>query len=209
MTMTNGRYSGAMERLIEEFGRLPGIGRRTAERLAFHILRCERDEALALARAIQDVKSNVRHCSVCFNLTELDPCAICENPARDRRKIMVVEQPRDLASLEQTRAYDGVYHVLLGRLAPLEGVGPSSLSVDALLERIGTLAESGERVEVILGTNPNMEGDGTALYIAEQLSRIAGVVVTRLARGIPAGTQLEYANKAVLSDAITSRQMVK
>ena len=119
---------------------------------------------------------------------------------------MVVEQPRDLSSLEQTRAYDGVYHVLLGRLAPLEGVGPSSLTVDALVERVQRHAEQGQSVEVILGTNPNMEGDGTALHIAGRLHGVPGVRVTRLARGLPAGSQLEFANKAVLSDAITSRQ---
>lgn len=198
-----------MERLIDGFARLPGIGRRTAERLAFHVLRCERPEALSLSQAIQDVKNNVRHCSVCYNLTESDPCEVCADGGRDPLKIMVVEQPRDLVSLEQTHAYDGVYHVLLGRLSPLEGVGPSSLTVEALVERVRGLAEAGRRVEVILGTNPNMEGDGTALYVAERLGPLPNVTVSRLARGIPAGTQLEYANKAVLSDAITSRQAVK
>jgi recombination protein RecR len=122
---------------------------------------------------------------------------------------MVVEQPRDLVSLEQTRAFDGVYHVLLGHLSPLEGIGPSSLTIDALVERVRTLSQTGQPVEVILGTNPNMEGDGTGLYIAERLQGLPGVTVSRLARGIPAGTQLEYANKAVLLDAITSRQSVK
>ena len=194
-----------MERLITEFARLPGIGRRTAERLAFHVLRSGRDEALGLAKAISDVKSNVRPCSICFNLTESDPCPICADPKRDPRKIMVVEQPRDLVSLEQTRAYDGVYHVLLGHLSPLEGVGPANLTIDALTDRVRKLAEGGA-VEIILGTNPNMEGDGTALYLADHLGGISGVSVTRLARGLPAGTQLEYANKAVLSDAIASRQ---
>jgi recombination protein RecR len=206
--MAEARYSASMERLISQFARLPGIGRRTAERLAFHVLRAERGDALALAQAIQDVKNNVRHCSICFNLTENDPCAICADPKRDPRKIMVVEQPRDLVSLEQTRAYDGVYHILLGHLSPLEGVGPANLTIDALAERVGKLSEGG-LVEVILGTNPNMEGDGTLLYVAERLAGIPGVSVTRLARGLPAGTQLEYANKAVLSDAISSRQALK
>lgn len=203
------RYSGSMERLIEQFARLPGIGRRTAERLAFHVLRAGRDEAMGLAQAIRDVKTNVKHCSQCFNLTETDPCSVCADPKRDPLKIMVVEQPRDLISLEQTHAFDGVYHVLMGHLSPLEGVGPSNLTVDALIERVRRLAEGGQPVEVILGTNPNMEGDGTALYIADQLGGVPGVTVSRLARGLPAGTQLEYANKAVLSDAITSRQAVK
>lgn len=207
--MSESRYSASMERLVEGFATLPGIGRRTAERLAFHVLRSNTDEALALAQAIRDVKANVKHCSICFNLTESDPCSICSDARRDPRKIMVVEQPRDLVSLEQTRAYDGVYHVLLGRLAPLEGVGPSSLTIDALVERVQRHAVEGQSVEVILGTNPNMEGDGTALYIAERLAGVSGVTVSRLARGIPAGTQLEYANKAVLSDAISSRQALK
>jgi recombination protein RecR len=204
----NGRHSASMERLIGQFARLPGIGRRTAERLAFHVLRTETQEALALAQAISDVKANVKHCSTCFNLTEEDPCAICADPRRDPRKILVVEQPRDLVSLEQTRAYDGVYHILLGHLSPLEGIGPDNLTIGALADRLGRLADSGP-VEVILGTNPNLEGDGTALYIASRLSEMQGLTVTRLARGLPAGTQLEYANKAVLADAISSRQAVK
>lgn len=205
-------YSESMNRLIDRLGRLPGIGRRTAERLAFHLLKAGRDEALALAQAISDVKNNVRHCSVCYNLTETDPCPICADPRRDQRKILVVEQPRDVISLEQTHAYDGVYHVLLGRISPLEGIGPSDLTIDALVQRITDAPPPPEPApEVILGTNPNLEGDGTALYIAERLTKVArdGVTVTRLARGLPAGTQLEYANKAVLSDAITSRQSVR
>ena len=205
--MKDSGYSESMNRLIEQLGRLPGIGRRTAERLAFHVLKSQRDEAMALAQAINDVKNNVRHCSGCFNLTETDPCPICADPRRDPRKILVVEQPRDVVTLEQTRAYHGVYHVLLGRLSPLEGIGPSDLTIEPLIERVTALAAAGEQPEVILGTNPNLEGDGTALYIAERLARVPrGVVVSRLARGLPAGTQLEYANKAVLSDAIVSRQ---
>lgn len=202
-------YSASMDRLIAEFGKLPGIGRRTAERLAFHVLKTEREEALALATAIRDVKTNVKHCSSCFNLTETDPCPVCGDAKRDACKIMVVEQPRDVVNIEQTRAYEGVYHVLLGRLSPLEGVGESELTVDSLVSRVRNLAASGRAVEVILGTNPNMEGDGTALCVAQRLEGVAGVSVTRLARGLPSGTQIEYANKAVLSDAIHSRQSVK
>lgn len=202
-------YSESMNRLIDRFARLPGIGRRTAERLAFHILKTNKDEALALAGAISDVKNNVRHCSVCYNLTESDPCAICRNDQRDACKVLVVEQPRDVINLEQTGAYNGSYHVLLGHIAPLEGVGPGDLTLAALIDRVTQLADSSEApVEVILGTNPNLEGDGTALHIADRLSRVAGVTVSRLARGLPAGTQLEYANRAVLSDAIVSRQRV-
>ena len=209
----NAAYTDSMNRLIDEFARLPGIGRRTAERLAFHVLKTAPDEALQLAHAINDVKQNVRHCSRCYNLTEADPCAICSDARRDPRKILVVEQPKDVISLEQTGVYGGVYHVLLGHISPLDGVQPSDLAIAPLIERVRALAGEGDGggggVEVILGTNPNMEGDGTALYLAEQLAGIGGVVVTRLARGLPAGTQLEYANKAVLSDAITSRQSIK
>lgn len=202
-------YSASMDRLIAEFARLPGIGRRTAERLAFHVLKTEREEAMALATAIRDVKTNVRHCSICFNLTETEPCPVCGDAKRDACKVMVVEQPRDVVNIEQTRAYDGVYHVLLGRLSPLEGVGESELTIGALVERVKKLAGEGGQVEVILGTNPNMEGDGTALCIAQGLAAVEGVNVTRLARGLPSGTQIEYANKAVLSDAIHSRQSMK
>lgn len=208
--MNDPAYTDAMNRLIGEFARLPGIGRRTAERLAFHVLKSDPEEALGLARAIEEVKTNVRHCSVCFNLTERDPCPICaaaDAGRRNPRRILVVEQPRDLMTLEQTGVYDGVYHVLLGRIAPLEGVGPGDLTLDALVDRARQLADAAdEPVEVILGTNPNVEGDGTALHVADALGGIAKLRVTRLARGLPTGSQLEYANKSVLSDAITSRQ---
>lgn len=205
-----------MNRLIDQFARLPGIGRRTAERLAFHVLKTESADALPLAEAITDVKQNVHHCSQCFNLTEIDPCRICADSRRDQREILVVEEPKDVISLEATGAYRGVYHVLGGHIAPLDGVGAEDLTIDALVRRVDHLAEQAESsddrrapVEVILGTNPNLEGDGTALVIAEQLSGRAGVRVTRLARGLPAGTQLDYANKAVLSDAIVSRQPLR
>lgn len=221
---TNPAYTDSMNRLIAEFARLPGIGRRTAERLAFHVLKSSPDEAMKLAKAIEDVKTHVRHCSVCFNLTEADPCPICdaaEHGKRNPRKILVVEQPKDVILLEQTGVYDGVYHVLLGRIAPLEGVGPGDLTIAALEDRVAALAGSGDvpgaGVEVILGTNPNLEGDGTALTVAQRLARLPGlpgaevpgaeeqVHISRLARGLPAGSQLDYANKSVLSDAIVSR----
>ncbi len=201
-------YTESMNRLIDEFARLPGIGRRTAERLAFHVLKTPEDQARQLARAIDDVKTSVRHCSRCFNLTEADPCPICaaaDAGRRDGRKLLVVEQPKDVIILEQTHSYDGVYHVLLGHIAPLEGVGPGDLTIGPLIERVAELSKTGD-VEVILGTNPNLEGDGTALHIGQRLGEVPNVRVSRLARGLPAGTQLEYANKAVLSDAIQSRQ---
>ena len=202
-------YSDSVNRLIDQFARLPGIGRRTAERLAFHILKANREEAMALAAAVRDVKQNVRNCSVCYHLTEADPCPICSDGRRDQDQILVVEQPRDVINLEQTHSYRGTYHVLLGHLAPLEGIGPETLTVDAMMKRVKRAGQEGRRVEVILGTNPNMEGDGTALYLADQLARHPHVTVTRLARGLPAGSQLEFANKAVLSDAINSRQAMR
>jgi recombination protein RecR len=179
--------------------------------MAFHVLKAETGEALRLARAIEDVKANVRHCSACFNLTDADPCPICADERRDRATLLVVEQPRDLIALEQTGMYKGLYHVLMGRISPLDGVGPGHLTIDHLLRRIG---KPGANVggapirEVVLGLNPTIEGDGTALYIAEQL-RPLGVRVTRLARGVPSGAQLEHANKAVLADAIQGRQAVE
>lgn len=201
-------YPKPVDRLIAEFARLPGIGRRSAERLAFHILKAANDEALALARAIEAVKKTVRHCRVCWNLADADLCEVCADESRDRATVLVVEQPKDLIALEQTGMYRGLYHVLMGRLSPLEGVGPSELTIASLIERLLDPAKNvgGVRVaEIILGLNPTVEGDGTALYLADQL-KDKGVRVTRLARGLPTGSQLEYANKAVLADAIQCRQ---
>ena len=197
-----------VERLIDEFARLPGIGRRTAERMAFHILKAAPEEALRLSQAIADVKEQVRHCSVCHNLTELEVCRICGDPERDASMVLVVEQPKDLIGLEQAGTYRGVYHVLMGRLDPLAGVGPEHLGVEQLLQRVDDPKRNSRGVqvaEVILGLNPNLEGDTTALYLAEALSS-PDLKVTRLARGLPAGSQLEYASKAVLADAIEGRQ---
>ncbi len=199
----------SVERLIAELTRLPGIGRRSAERIAFHVLKCDEPEAMRLARAIEEVKKNVRHCSVCYNLTDADPCPICADERRDRATVLVVEQPRDLIALEQTGMYRGVYHVLMGRLSPLDGVGPDHLTVAALVRRVKEPGIGSTPIrEVVLGMNPTVEGDGTALYVAEQL-RPLGVRVSRLARGVPTGGQLEYANKAVLADAIQGRQAVE
>lgn len=208
-------YPEVMLRLIDELARLPGIGRRSAERLAFHILKSPRDHALGLSRAIADAKQNVRPCRICSNLAGIpgDPqgtlCAVCADPRRDRSTVMVVEQPRDLIALEQTAMYRGVYHVLMGRISPLDGVGPGDLTTADLLARVDDpAANGGEQVrEVILALNPTLEGDGTALYLAEELAS-RGVKVTRLARGVPTGSQLEYANKAVLADAIEGRRPI-
>ncbi len=201
-------YPESVERLIAQFATLPGVGRRSAERLAFHILKSPREEALAIAQAITDVKDRVRHCSICFNLADKDPCAVCADPTRDASLVLVVEQPKDLIILEQTGMYRGAYHVLLGRIAPLEGVGADSLTLSQLIERIERPERNARGAavrEVILGLNPDLEGDTTALHVAERVASL-GVKVTRLARGLPSGSQIEFANKAVLADAIEGRR---
>ena len=187
--------------LVDEFAKLPGIGRKSAERLAYHVLRVHKTEALGLADAIRNVKENVRYCRTCFNLAEQDECAICRDPRRDHTLLCVVEQPRDLIALEQAGTYNGVFHVLLGRIAPLEGVGPEQLTIDPLVERV----RKGAFREVIMGTNPTLEGDGTALYISNALAGLP-VEITRLARGITTGSVLEFANKEILADALSGRQ---
>lgn len=194
-------FAGSVSDLVQQLGKLPGIGRKSAERLAFHILRVPATEAFALADAIRRVRENVHYCRDCFNLAESTRCAICSDAKRDRCQLCVVEQPRDLMSLEQSGAYKGLYHVLLGRIAPLDGIGPDQLTIDPLIDRVA----SGGIVEVIMATNPTVEGDGTALYISNLLSEYP-VRITRLARGITAGSVLEYANKEVLADALTGRQ---
>ncbi|MBL4809161.1 MAG: recombination protein RecR [Phycisphaerales bacterium] len=202
-----------MRDLIERLNGLPGIGIRSAERLAFHILKSDPAEAVALAGAIRAVKDSVRHCKVCFNLSDDDVCGICRDGRRDRSLICVVEQPKDLIALEQTGMYRGLFHVLMGRLSPLDGVGPEDLTVSHLVGRVRASQEAGAgdgRVrieEILLGLNPTLEGDGTALYLAEELACF-GVKVTRLARGVPTGSSLEFANKAVLADAIAGRQVM-
>lgn len=201
-------YPEAVDRLIDQMSRLPGIGRRTAERLAFFILKSEESDAMALAKAVADVKRTVQHCSACFNLTDADPCPLCADPKRERHTVLVVEQPKDLIALEQTGMYRGLYHVLMGRLSPIEGVGPGDLTIARLLQRLDNPEDNpgGEKItELVLGLNPNLEGDGTALYIADEAKK-RGVKTSRLARGLPSGSQLEYANKAVLADAIQGRQ---
>lgn len=187
--------------LIDQFARLPGIGKKSAERLAYHILRLHKTEALGLANAIRDVKENVRYCDNCHNLAERELCNICEDPRRDTTRICVVEQPRDLMALEQSSAYGGLYHVLLGRVAPLDGIGPEHLTIDHLVERV----RKGTVREVVMATNPNTEGDGTALYISNLLQDF-DVEVTRLARGVTTGSVLEHTNKEILADALSGRQ---
>ncbi len=194
-------YSQTIERLIAELGKLPGIGPRSAERIAFYILKASEGEAFALSEAIRDVKTKIRACKVCFNLTDSETCPICADPRRDKSTICVVEQPKDLLALESTGVYHGVYHVLMGHVAPLEGIDPSDLTMDALVARV----RSGGVEEIILATNPDVAGDATALHLAEALKG-TGVTITRLARGLPAGGQIEYASKSILTEAISQRR---
>ena len=192
--------SPAVENLVAQLTRLPGIGTRTAQRLAFHILSTPKQEALALATAIEEVKERVRFCRECGNLTEDELCAICADPRRDRTVVCVVEQPVDVVSLERTHEYRGLYHVLGGSLSPLDGVEPSDLRVDELLRR----TENGGIEEVVLATNPNMTGEATAAYLADRLR--GRVTVTRLASGLPVGGDLEYADEVTLGRALVGRR---
>lgn len=194
-------YTESLNNLIEEFGRLPGIGPKTAERLAFHVLKTDAPEALALAEAIRDVKTKIRQCRICWNLSEADVCQICSDSRRDKSLICVVEQPRDVISLEKTGACKWLYHVLGGHIAPLDGVEAGDLTIDRLVERV----RGGDVKEIVMATNPNLEGDGTSLYISSLL-RPLGVRITRLARGLPSGSTIEYASGKILTDAILGRQ---
>lgn len=196
-------YTQSIQNLMNQLASLPGIGMRSAERIAFHLLKQKTEDAMKLARAIEDVKTRIKHCSVCYNLTEADPCEICYDPARDKSVVCIVEQPKDLLALESTGLYRGVYHVLLGRISPLQDLQPDDLTIDGLMTRLST----GEIKELIMGTNPDMDGDGTALYIQNEVSaKFPNVSVTRLARGLPAGSNIEYANRNILADAISGRQ---
>ena len=197
-------YTDSLNRLIEEFGKLPGVGPKTAERLSFHILKAQPTEAMALAEAIRDVKNKIKRCEICYNLAEQTICQICSDERRDKTLICVVEQPKDVISLEKTGACKWAYHVLGGHIAPLEGIEPGDLTIDKLVERV----REGNVKEVIMATNPNMAGDGTALYISSLL-RNTGVKITRLARGLPTGSTIEYASGKILTDAIIGRQQLE
>ena len=196
----NPAYTKSLDNLIDQFAKLPCVGPKTAERLAFHILKSESPEALALAEAISDVKKNIRQCKTCFNLAESESCPICSDSRRETSIICVVEQPKDVISLEKTGLCKWVYHVLNGHIAPLEGIEPADLTIDALMKRI----RLGTVKEVVMATNPNLEGDGTALYIQSRLSSMH-VKVTRLARGLPTGSTIEFASGNILADAILGR----
>jgi recombination protein RecR len=190
-----------MARLIAELGRLPGVGPKTAERLAHHLLAAPRPEVIALSDAIRAIKDQVRRCSRCQGPTEHETCETCRDARRDGSLVCVVEQPRDMAALERSGSYRGSYHVLHGRLSPLDGVGPEHLTIDALAARV----RAGGVSEVIMATNPTTEGDGTALYISSLLGPL-GVKITRLARGLPSGSGLEFANSQMLADALDGRR---
>ena len=192
-----------LARLAAELERLPGVGARTAERLAYHLLKVDREEAMGLARAIRDVKESLRSCRRCFNIADQDECVICRSAARDRSRVCVVEQVRDLVAIEKTGAFDGLYHVLLGKVAPHRGSGPGDTTMAALLARIDGEERDTIR-EVVIATNPDAEGDATALVLEEEL-RGRDVAVTRLARGIPSGGSIEFANVEILRDAFRGR----
>jgi recombination protein RecR len=192
---------GAIAVLMRELGRLPGIGPKTAERLTHHLLAADRAQVLALSDALRAIKERIRPCRQCCNLAEGDLCSLCADPRRDAALICVVEQPRDVAALERSGTYRGLYHVLHGRLAPLDNIGPERLTIDRLLARV----KAGGVGEIIMATNPTLEGDGTALYLSSLLAPV-GVRITRLARGLPSGSVLEFANSQMLADALEGRR---
>lgn len=187
--------------MIEELKKLPGVGSKSAQRLAFHILRSSDEDAEALAGAVRDVKAKLRLCSVCNNITDVDPCAFCTNATRNQRLVCVVEEPTNIAAIEKTRNYNGVYHVLHGSLSPLHGVGPDQLRISSLVRRV----DAGEVEELILATNPTVEGEATAVYISNLVKR-PGVKVTRIATGIPAGADIEYADEVTVLKAMEGRR---
>ncbi|WP_432662205.1 recombination mediator RecR [Wukongibacter baidiensis] len=188
-------------RLIEEFSKLPGIGKKTAQRLAFHVLNSREDDAIHLAEAIIDAKRKTRYCSICSNITDMDPCNICTSPKRKKSVICVVEDPRDIAAMERIREYNGLYHVLHGAISPMEGVGPEDIKIKELLMRL-----QGDDVdEIILATNPNIEGEATSMYISK-LVKPMGIKVTRIAHGVPVGGDLEYADEVTLAKALEGRR---
>ena len=203
------KFAEPMTRLIDELKKLPGIGNKSAQRLAFHILRSSADDAEALASAVRDVKAKLRLCSICNNITDVDPCVYCSSPTRNQKLVCVVEEPTNIAAVEKTRHFNGVYHVLHGSISPLHGIGPEQLRIANLISRVG----GGEIEEVILATNPTVEGEATATYLAEQLKRQAqgqgqgkGLRVTRIAMGIPVGSDIEYTDEVTMLKAMEGRR---
>jgi len=190
-------------RLVDELQRLPGIGRKSAQRLAFHILRATREDAERLCEAVRDMKEKVAHCSVCNSITDVDPCPYCSDEGRDRRVICVVEEAQNVSVIEKTREFRGTFHVLMGAISPLQGIGPDELKIKGLLARV----QAGTVAEVILATNPNVEGEATAIYLARLLKPL-GVRVTRIAMGVPVGSDLEYADEVTMNKALEGRREV-
>ncbi|PYP84497.1 MAG: recombination protein RecR [Candidatus Angelobacter sp. Gp1-AA117] len=195
------KFAEPMARLIDELKKLPGVGSKSAQRMAFHILRSSADDADTLASAIQNLKEKLHLCSICNNITDIDPCTYCANVTRNQRLVCVVEEPTNIAAVEKTRHYNGVYHVLHGALSPLHGVGPEQLRIPSLLKRL----ENGSIDEIILATNPTLEGEATAVYLTDLIKR-PGVKVTRIATGIPAGSDIEYADEVTMLKAIEGRR---
>lgn len=196
-------YPAPVARLVDELSKLPGVGNKTAQRLAFFIINMSDAEVRNLSQAIVDAKSKTKYCSICGNLTDIDPCSICGNASRDQSLICVVEEPRDVIAMEKTREFKGVYHVLHGAISPLEGVGPGDIRIKELLKRVG----EAEIKEIIMATNPNVEGEATAMYISKLIKPL-GVKVTRIAHGIPVGGDLEYADEVTLAKALEGRREI-
>ena len=195
------KFAEPMSRLIDELKKLPGVGAKSAQRLAFHILRSSDDDAEALAAAVRDVKANLRLCSVCNNITDVDPCVYCTSPTRNQRLVCVVEEPTNIAAIEKTKHFNGVFHVLHGAISPLHGIGPDQLRISNLISRV----EADNLDEVILATNPTVEGEATAMYLSQQLKR-AGVKITRIAMGIPVGSDIEYTDEITMLKAMQGRR---
>jgi recombination protein RecR len=195
------RFAEPMSRLIDELKKLPGVGAKSAQRLAFHILRSSDEDAEALATAVRDLKANLRLCSICNNITDVDPCVYCTSPTRNQRLVCVVEEPTNIAAIEKTKHFNGVFHVLHGAISPLHGIGPEQLRISNLISRV----ETGDVDEVILATNPTVEGEATAVYLSQQLKR-AGVKVTRIAMGIPVGSDIEYTDEITMLKAMEGRR---
>lgn len=195
------QYIAPLAKLVEQFRSLPGIGAKSAVRLAYHILEMDRSKAESLAKAIMEAKAKVTYCSICFNITDQDPCAICQSEGRDHSVLCVVEEPRDVMAMERTREFRGLYHVLHGALSPLEGVGPDDIRIKELLQRVGAEPVT----EVIMATDPDVEGEATAMYVAKLLKPL-GISVTRIAHGLPVGGDLEYADEVTLGKALENRR---